>query len=865
MRLDELRSNPDKNPKVSALKALERYEGRDDVFISFTELEKLGINPGSTYETPIGIYAYPLSAVLSGRTADEWEMPDAIFADTMDHHVPFAGSKPFIHVFTVKNRAGIVWDMKAYKAADLDRDIKALRTFVEGVDVKARTDRPTHVMTPEGLMTLPKALGRYLGLSDASVSSLMKVVQTGGAEAVESLIDDMRETNPGLAFSSSGDPEATRKAMLSRFDAFVEDSEAGAPDQVSRSPFGRFWFLTMATARMIAADRGDKANVLWTAIFRRLGYRGFVDIHGEGIIHPNERIQAVFLSRDILKPLDVVENKLHSSAAAIMAEVRGRTDAWFKALEKKILSPETDAVIRAAFPEGDYAWVGVPDLGEINYSEWDAMVMRARAAVVAQIQKDGLDLVDEIMTSLAAKGAKVSAIVTDARDAYEVIAGIVERRVTGWVNSGQSRVLVDKAVNKSLDRIRVGVSESIRNDALLLTEKIVNRPRNLKAYLENRIRDVKALKDAALKAAEAVKAHEGADRMLETFLRYGSGDAASHQVDGLVHLAGISWNDDLRIERHFPMTRVLESMESYLKFGPNFLGYLTNALKDAEPIHPEVRAVVAILPTAEAGARDYGYDKADPSSLDEDYHEAMALQKALVAFGQVIAKAAPLFAEMKEKFAEVERLKVYGDGYRPEHDNVETLYHATAFATEIARDGFLDKAPEGRRGLGNYGTVEGVISFTHDYKIAQDLMRALKDLWMIAHGKLTAREINSWIHHEKIPQEYPDLVTWVGASEPTGEKDVFGAEKRRLKGLHEISGPLETAKLYTVYLSASPIRTNPVFAYVEETVAVLMNRRLEDIGILACEVEIKPENEYLLGEKEFRLPPSQVRAVRRIV
>lgn len=867
MRLDELRSHPEKNPKVSAISALERYEGRDDIFISFRDIEKLGINPGSTYDTPIGIYAYPLSAVLGGRTAEDFESPESIFAKTMNHHVPFAGDKPFIHVFSVKSREGIVWDMKAYSDADLDADIVKLRKLVETVDVKAETDRPTHIVTPSGRMTIAQAIDAYLGGSPVYKRLLAKF----SAHAIEPLLDEMRKAHPGLAFSPSGDPDGTRTAMLARFEEFVEassaPSSAWADSQVSRTPFGRFWFLALATARMIAADRGQKAPVLWNAILRRLGYRGFVDIHGEGIIHPNEPIQALFLTRDVLKPIDIVENKMRTSAAAILAEVKGRVAAWLQKIQRQITTPAIDRVIRNAFPQGDYAWAGKSDSDLIGWSEWDQMVARARAAVVADIHWEAMNfLVDEIRKGLTDKGAKLSAIETDGRDAYEVIAGIVETQIRNWTDRNQSsRVRLDRAIRDSLGRIQAEIGESFQQVSAVLVEKIVNRPRDLKTYLTNRIRDVKSLKEAALKAAAEIKAHEAGESMLATFLRYGSGDHAAHQVDSLVHLAGLSWNDDLRIERHFPLTRVLESMESYLRFGPNFLTYLTGALKEVEPIGEEVRAVLAILPTADAGARDYGYDKSDPTSLDEDYFEAMALRQALAAFGQVIAKAGPLFAEMKEKFAEVERLRVHGDRYRPEHDHIETLYHATAFATEIARDGFLDKAPNDRRGLGNYGDVTDVISFTHDYKIAQDLMRALKDLWMIAHGQLTAREINSWIHHEKIPQEFPNLTSMVGVSEPTGEKDILGHEKRRLKDLHEITGPVETAKLYTVYLATSPIRTNPVFAYVEETVKVLMNRRLEDIGILACEVEIKPENDYLMGEKEFRLPSSQVVSVRRIV
>ena len=47
-------------------------------YISFTAIDKIGINPRSTYDTPVGIYCYPLtkaggepSTILDSMTRDE--------------------------------------------------------------------------------------------------------------------------------------------------------------------------------------------------------------------------------------------------------------------------------------------------------------------------------------------------------------------------------------------------------------------------------------------------------------------------------------------------------------------------------------------------------------------------------------------------------------------------------------------------------------------------------------------------------------------------------------------------------------------------------------------------------------------------
>ena len=62
--LGEARRNPEKNLRTDGHQAAVNYlrnKGRDirKYGVSMTELPKLGINPGSTYKTPVGIYFYP--------------------------------------------------------------------------------------------------------------------------------------------------------------------------------------------------------------------------------------------------------------------------------------------------------------------------------------------------------------------------------------------------------------------------------------------------------------------------------------------------------------------------------------------------------------------------------------------------------------------------------------------------------------------------------------------------------------------------------------------------------------------------------------------------------------------------------------
>lgn len=100
----EARKNPDLNPKVSvnqyidqAMTTAGKLPGTDitNLFVSFTQLPKLGINPRSKYNTPLGIYSYPADYVVAS-THGRYSMAT----------LPFAGKQPYANIF--QGRGNIV-------------------------------------------------------------------------------------------------------------------------------------------------------------------------------------------------------------------------------------------------------------------------------------------------------------------------------------------------------------------------------------------------------------------------------------------------------------------------------------------------------------------------------------------------------------------------------------------------------------------------------------------------------------------------------------------------------------------------------------------------------------------------------------
>ncbi len=124
----EARKNPELNPKESVNKQLkDLYDATTDtipgsniknLFVSFTDLDKLGINPTSKYNTPIGIYAYPAEYVLN-------KIGDIGSTEKL----PFAGDKPWVNIFRA---TGNVVDLDGIPSKDYPRYLKMLKDAFVG-------------------------------------------------------------------------------------------------------------------------------------------------------------------------------------------------------------------------------------------------------------------------------------------------------------------------------------------------------------------------------------------------------------------------------------------------------------------------------------------------------------------------------------------------------------------------------------------------------------------------------------------------------------------------------------------------------------------------------------------------------------
>jgi hypothetical protein len=87
MKISELKTAILLERYEDVAEALKKYKDRDDIFISYSNVPKLGIYPRTDWFTPAGIYCYPLK-----------EMFDAV----EKNKVPYASKRPYIVVVQQK-------------------------------------------------------------------------------------------------------------------------------------------------------------------------------------------------------------------------------------------------------------------------------------------------------------------------------------------------------------------------------------------------------------------------------------------------------------------------------------------------------------------------------------------------------------------------------------------------------------------------------------------------------------------------------------------------------------------------------------------------------------------------------------------
>lgn len=121
----EKRTSSTDNIKTRAYDALVEYKDNPNIFITFTTINKVGLKPMSTsyYDTPIGIYTYPLKEFWKEYRVEDSRSPGK--------SAPFAGDRDYIQVLELIDNNWFVNDIaKEYDEYDYETDIDKIRGLI---------------------------------------------------------------------------------------------------------------------------------------------------------------------------------------------------------------------------------------------------------------------------------------------------------------------------------------------------------------------------------------------------------------------------------------------------------------------------------------------------------------------------------------------------------------------------------------------------------------------------------------------------------------------------------------------------------------------------------------------------------------
>lgn len=223
----------------SMLDSLRRYAQEDildpDYFVTFTDINKVGVNPGSEYNTPIGIYAYALD--------------NRILRQLEDGTVPFASDANYVSILKKRPGANIL-------------------------DASTST-----------------SLNMWTKLFSAETVDKFRLQNTAFEEEVRR-IDKKAEEFPHDKYARWSALWTHRQS-----DIYFQAEKK----RKRKSDFAHIWLAT----RMVVGENPVK----WNGVLRYLGFDGAYDSNS-GIIHRNEKSQAVFFSKDAIQIVDTMRNTM---------------------------------------------------------------------------------------------------------------------------------------------------------------------------------------------------------------------------------------------------------------------------------------------------------------------------------------------------------------------------------------------------------------------------------------------------------------------------------------------------------------------------------------------------------------------------
>ena len=270
-----LESSPERRAKTRAITGgrpnqnIEMWKLADSLvtepptaFFTLTQIEKVGINPQSQYGTPLGLYSYPVT--------------DAMVDQLMGVYIPEDEYDPI----NVKKKAtGISKKIMSLTEGYMELPFVATAPYITFFKVK-----------PVGVFYT--SIGIDTGQLESMIQTLREYTESFDFKSFNNILRTIRSTYSGK--SSVDNLKTVWELTHSLSDALANKS--------GDSPIKK------------AVSSGD--SVIWRRLMLEAGINAVVDDAGLGLIHPNEKTQAVVFKMPIVEIVQQFDNKSPSASLA---------------------------------------------------------------------------------------------------------------------------------------------------------------------------------------------------------------------------------------------------------------------------------------------------------------------------------------------------------------------------------------------------------------------------------------------------------------------------------------------------------------------------------------------------------------------
>ena len=370
--LIEARRNPiskktgeELNPKKPPVERLEKYKDDNDIFISFisnakdfTETGKsgaltaqVGLNTKSRYNTPNGIYTYPIAEVY-----DMYAGPSAMRFKRFN--VPFVKDMPKIAILRRKGKfINEIGEGRSYARGNLAGDVKKMTLYAVPKLMKTLGVKNEMLMWLIVGSVIGYGMHKSSNKSDGgqfwNASRLLSSL-IAHAGMVKKLDFEKKNTKRGIELyfrigtlpnvyvfyfivpdkkSTEGNKNWKKGMEVDEFEDYLDPQKEQKVSITIKNDWLNYVDYTSGTDIVTAnainpsEEKKDKgianpyANA-WANLLVNTGYDSIADRRGHGIIHQAEPVQAVFLSRRGYDVIDIIDNKTYEDRKPVLQKYR---------------------------------------------------------------------------------------------------------------------------------------------------------------------------------------------------------------------------------------------------------------------------------------------------------------------------------------------------------------------------------------------------------------------------------------------------------------------------------------------------------------------------------------------------------------